>query len=239
MRVVFLGTGGTRYNLISQQRRTGGFVVEMGGLCLFVDPGPGALFHFATNRNSLSLKDPDAIIVSHPHIDHISDLQAMIELMSRATEHRRGTVFLPFKALKWRFLDDYHWQLVERVVFHPVNTSFKSLTLLSFPVQHGVEAYGFVLSDGKQCLGYSGDTRFFPELVERFKHCDVLILNTTIPKRLENVDHLTLKDVPQFLNNTNAKRIVLTHLSPFIKSFAFKDERVVVARDFAEVIYED
>ena len=72
MEIVFLGTGGGRFNLISQVRRTGGFIVR-GRLQLHIDPGPGALT--ACHDFSIDPGKTDAVVVTHNHIDHLNDAE--------------------------------------------------------------------------------------------------------------------------------------------------------------------
>ena len=43
--IIFLGTGGGRFAMITQQRRTGGIRVLSGDSNLHLDPGPGALIY--------------------------------------------------------------------------------------------------------------------------------------------------------------------------------------------------
>jgi hypothetical protein len=43
--IVFLGTGGGRFSMITQKRRTGGLRVISEKMNVHVDPGPGALIY--------------------------------------------------------------------------------------------------------------------------------------------------------------------------------------------------
>ena len=87
MELVFLGTGGGRFNLISQVRRTGGFCIN-GPLCIHVDPGPGALA--ASRAFSQDPEGVDLLVATHNHIDHVNDAGIMIEAMVNRSWSRNG-----------------------------------------------------------------------------------------------------------------------------------------------------
>ena len=89
MEIVFLGTGGGRFNLISQARRTGGFYIS-GPLRLHVDPGPGALG--ACHDFSIDPRRTDAVVVTHNHIDHLNDAALMLEAINCFPDRKRGTL---------------------------------------------------------------------------------------------------------------------------------------------------
>ena len=88
MELIFLGTGGGRINLIKQVRGTGGFRINSKSANIHVDPGPGALIR------SIKLKQfpgtLDLIIVTHNHIDHVSDAMVLSEGMTEYGLKKRG-----------------------------------------------------------------------------------------------------------------------------------------------------
>ena len=90
MDIFFLGTGGGRVNLIKQVRGTGGFRIISSSGDIHVDLGPGALVHSVKNR--LSPLHLDGIIVTHNHVDHMTDAMAMIEGMTQYGLKKRGIV---------------------------------------------------------------------------------------------------------------------------------------------------
>ncbi|MDE1797980.1 MAG: MBL fold metallo-hydrolase [Candidatus Micrarchaeota archaeon] len=86
--ILFLGTGGGRVNLIRQLRGTGGFLLLGQRLTIHVDPGPGALVRLHDAR-----QDPaktDAIVVTHMHVDHVSDAGVLTEAMTHFALQKGG-----------------------------------------------------------------------------------------------------------------------------------------------------
>ena len=91
--VTFLGTGGARVLVFKQLLASGGLWLDFEGTRLSFDPGPGALVQ-ATQRK-LYPTQLDGIILSHRHLDHASDVNAMIEGMTTGGLEPKGTVFAP------------------------------------------------------------------------------------------------------------------------------------------------
>ncbi|MEM2273721.1 MAG: MBL fold metallo-hydrolase, partial [Candidatus Bathyarchaeia archaeon] len=92
LELIFLGTGGGRFAMVTQRRRTGGIrlISEQNKVNFHIDPGPGALVY------SLGMGlDPQkirAIFVSHSHLDHVNDAEPLIEAMSEGTTRKRGVL---------------------------------------------------------------------------------------------------------------------------------------------------
>ncbi len=237
MRIIFLGTGGGRYNLVKQKRWTGGFRIEDSGRAIHVDPGPGALVHLV--ELGISPLKTDGVIVTHAHIDHFSDLQVMTEAISQATEVKRGFALVTEEIIQLNALDKYHTNLLNDVLTFPYCGSLPSpceeWKISSFPVKHGkTQAYGFVLEkDGKK-IGYTSDTGFFEDLPHFLKDCDVLILNMTRITPNNCFAHLCLLDLPKILDIAKPKKTILTHLGMEAQSYG--KERILRAlKDYGDI----
>jgi len=238
MRIIFLGTGGGRHNLVKQKRWTGGFRIEDGRRAIHVDPGPGALVHLV--EVGISPLKTDGVVVTHAHIDHFSDLQVMTEAISQATEVKRGFALVTEEIIQINALDKYHIDLLNEVLTFPYNGSLpfpcKEWNIFSFPVQHGkTQAYGFILEkDGKR-VGYTSDTAFFNALPNFLKHCDALILNMTRITTNDCFAHLSLQDIPKILDVAKPKKTILTHLG--MEAQEYGEERILRAlKDYGDVV---
>ncbi len=185
MIITFLGTGGGRFTTIRQLRRTGGFVVEIGGKRIHVDPGPGALVHYVRTfrRNA-----PDAVFVSHAHTDHCNDAAPIIELMTNGGRIKRGLLAGGRNALVGSdefapAVGPYHKDIVERVeVLDPKGEMrWDNLRILATPTNHSEPAaVGFIIEGDCEKLAYLSDTGYNDELREILEReaPDVIIANT-------------------------------------------------------------
>jgi phosphoribosyl 1,2-cyclic phosphodiesterase len=158
----------------------------------------------------------DGILLSHKHLDHSGDINAMIEAMTEGGHRRRGILFAPEDALEedpvvFRYLRSY----LERIEVLRENSSY-SIGDLKFSTAgkhiHSVETYGFNFYLSDATVSYITDTKFHPGLLTQYPG-DLLLLNVVLlaenPER--QIDHLSLDDVRVLLKKTRAKAVVLTH----------------------------
>ena len=110
--IIFVGSGGGRMTTVTQLRATGGLWITLDGMNLAVDPGPGALVHYRSQKLGLDPARLDAVILTHKHLDHSGDVNAVIEAMTTGGTRKRGAVFAPRDAYEndpviLRYVRDY------------------------------------------------------------------------------------------------------------------------------------
>jgi phosphoribosyl 1,2-cyclic phosphodiesterase len=223
MEIVFLGTGGGRFNLVSQLRRTGGFRIN-GALNIHVDPGPGALV--ACKEFSQRASKTEVVIVTHNHIDHLNDAALMLEAINCFPDRKKG-VFISSKSVLLgdeygeRGISTYFINKLSRsqvaVAGKPIalGSGARSAKLFPTPVKHEDRTgFGFVLEMGGKRVGYTSDTEYFPALSRCFSGCDILIANNLKPRHDAVGGHLFSEDTAALLRGClPAPRLcVLTHL---------------------------
>lgn len=240
-RIVFLGTAGGRVVVFKQWLASGGLWVEQGGVCLHLDPGPGALVQAV--RRKLDPTRLDAIILSHKHLDHSADVNVMIEAMTTGGQRRRGVVLAPRDAyeddpvvLKYArgYVQDC-WILQEGGEYRIGDLSIRA----PMRHQHPGEVYGLIFSSPGCQWSYVADTKFTPALAEHYR-TDLVVLHTVF---LEDRDlyHLSIPDARRFIEAARPRKVVLTHFGatvwrakPWVVAQRLSEEtgvEVVAARD--------
>jgi len=211
-RIIFLGTGGARMIMSRQVLSTGGFILEMNGTMLSVDPGPGAIVRAAQEK--VNIDGLDGVLLSHRHLDHCGDVNVMVEAMTRGGLRKKGIIFAPRQALyEDPVVLNYLWGYVEKVqpiegrhMYRCRNLEFET----SMPHRHaGAETYGFIFYARNYTLAYMPDTGYFEELAAFYKS-DICIISTLMLQR-GKVDHLSVPDVILLLKEIGPKAAVLTH----------------------------
>lgn len=225
MKLHFLGTGGGRYVTGLQQRKTAGIVVKTQEAQLHVDPGPGALVY-----SRKELDEPgatNAVLVSHAHLDHCNDAQALIEMASEA-ESMPVHLFANDTVLHGRSniektVSDYHRELCSSVneLEDGFSSGFKDLEIESQEMFHSdPRTQGFKLEDDEHCIGFWTDTEFSSELTEFYTDCDVLVVYCTRPKGRSLASHTSLDQVPDIVEAAGPNTVIVTH---FGKAFLDAD----------------
>ncbi len=233
--ILFLGTGGGRFNLVRQLRGTGGFMLMGRHLNIHVDPGPGALLRLLqANRDPTKT---DAIIVTHMHIDHVSDAPALVEAMSGFTFKHAGLLIAAASVLDGdkhgdKSISKYHQMLVKECAhFGPADkktfeisrqpksgsapsSPANSFTLSGVPVKHDDKSgFGFVIEMDGVKIGYTSDTEYIPAIHNAaYAGVDVLIANNLKSAADGIPDHLHSGHLIQLLKAAKPKLCILSHM---------------------------
>lgn len=210
--VTFLGTGGARVLVFKQLLASGGLWLDIDGTLLLVDPGPGSLVQ-ATKRK-LRPDKLSGVILTHRHLDHCADVNAIVEAMTTGGLHRKGILIAPADALDedpvvLRYLRCYLADiqiLREGARYELGNARF------CCPVRHvhSVETYGLLFETAQGRLALITDTAYFPELTQHYK-AEYLIVNTVLMGPVEGVDHLSVGQAQQLIAEIRPHVAVLTH----------------------------
>ena len=218
-RIKFLGTAGARFVMIKQLRSSAGTWISLEDKNLLLDPGPGTLLRCAKSSPPLDPTKLDAIILSHQHIDHANDVNIMIEAMTEGGYSKKGALFAPRSALEddpivLKYVREY---LNEVHVLKEGATYLLGNVEISAPLRHvhPVETYGIVFKIRRYTISFIVDTRFFPELIEKYRGSDLVVVNVVRhegkgEKKLD-VDHLNLEGAKNVIKGIRPKQAILTH----------------------------
>lgn len=218
--VKFLGTAGARFMTMRQLRSTGGVWYSLQGFQFMLDPGPGTVVRCAASRPRLDPLQLDALMLSHNHLDHSGDINVMIEAMSDGGFKKRGRLFCPPQALEedpvvLHYLRGFVTEIV--VLEEGGRYALAPGLLMRTPLRHRhpAETYGLVLETPQFRLGHIVDTLYFPELVEAYRGCQVLIIHVVRFRKDErdtrDIQHLTLDDARRLIEEIRPRKVILTH----------------------------
>lgn len=208
--IVFLGSGGGRFVLVSQLRSCAGFRI-VGSKKVEVDPGPCYLSQCA--KLKLKPGDVDVLLLSHGHIDHANDANLVIEAMTGSGKKKCGAVFGEKSALHGngefdRSITHYHEKMVEKyaALAEGESAEFEGVKATAMATQHReAEGVGFIISiDGKK-IAYSGDTQYFEGMEDGFEGCDLAVLNTLQPRGSAISGHFGTEAAVKLLNAIKKK----------------------------------
>jgi phosphoribosyl 1,2-cyclic phosphodiesterase len=216
----FLGTGGARWVVAKQIRASAGFWVQADGTNIHVDPGPGALVRALAAVPPCDPATLDAIVLSHKHLDHAGDVNAVIEAMCQGGWRPRGAICAPRDALDEELepvVLPYARKFVPRewIVeanggpFQVGNVELRA----SLRLQHPVEVYGLHLRAPSARISYLPCTRYFEAIIEdyRAQAPDVLVMNVLRFRDTMDVDHLTYDDARTLIEGIRPGVAIMSH----------------------------
>jgi len=211
-RILFLGTGGDIAVTSKQKRASGGIIIQVDDCQLHIDPGPGALVQAA--RHGINVRDHTAILVSHAHLGHCNDVNALIAAMTLNGIDKHGVLVASESFLKSGFLTEFHRDCVEKII--PAKPDKKiaieDIEIRVLATEHNdADGVGFKLFTPKFLVTYTSDTQYKKELVEQYQKSDILILNHTYPFETKKPKTLCSDDVVKIITKVKPKLAILTH----------------------------
>ncbi len=195
-----------------------GYLVQEDGCNLLLDCGNGVLSRL---QEYIDYRDLDAVLLSHLHADHFSDLMIMRYGLVLAQKFDLFDQPLPLYA-PTEPAEDY-----ERLPYksaYALKTLHQELKLKIGPFSitvtagvHAVPAFGFHLETSSGTLVYSGDTEINQNLAPFARGADLFLceanyLEEDISAGLPN--HLSAAQAAKIAAEAEVKKLVLTHLHP-------------------------
>ena len=204
-----MGTAGARFMVARQVAASGGLYLDDGKTRIAMDPGPGAIVQYA--RHGVDLTTLDAIVLSHRHLDHSSDVNVMIEAMTDGGFQHRGRLFCPADALD----DDpvvlrYVRRFPSEIVRLEPDTQYR-VGSIEFTTSarhvHQVETFGFRFGDR---FGWVTDSEYYDGIAAQHR-ANVMALHTVLLHCRQGLPHLCVDDVERIIAEAKPRVAYLTH----------------------------
>ena len=209
MRLHMLGVNGP---FPESNGATSGYLLEAGDAMLLLDAGSGVLGRLTARTAPESL---DAILLSHWHFDHTSDLLALHYRLD--TVCARLPVYAPAdesSALR---------KIVAACADYEVKDvapgdcfSLGGAEIRVGEVRHPGGGVCYRISQGGRVFAYPGDTNTLSSLADFCRGCHLLLADGLFPEEAwaEGKPHLSARLAAELARDAEAERLILTHLNP-------------------------
>jgi phosphoribosyl 1,2-cyclic phosphodiesterase len=215
---VLLGTGGGRFAMITQKRRTAGIRILSEGVNMHLDPGPGALIHSV--GMGLDPQKIRAVLVSHAHPDHYADAEVLVEAMTRGMTRKRGLLAAARSVLYGnescgQAISRYHQEMPKELIELKPGVRFDvgGVSVKATEAVHSdPDAVGFRFESGDVGdVGYTSDTEFFEGIGGVYGGVRVLLLSLLRPSGKPWKGHITTDDAVKIVGIVDPELAVVTH----------------------------
>jgi len=231
--IIFLGTAGDLSVASRQLRSSGGIVLQIDDLQFHIDPGPGVLNK--AKEYGVNLRATTAILVSHNHLNHCNDLNALIEAMTLSGLDKKGVLILNRTVAEGDdknqpYLTKYHQSLVEKIIIleKTKKVAIDVVEIHALSAEHtDPETVGFKFFCPRFILSYTSDTKYNRQLVEELQGSDILILNTPYPTGKAEGLNLDMESAIKIIEKVKPRLVILTHFGPEV----IRNDPLVEARE--------
>ncbi|MDS0258967.1 MBL fold metallo-hydrolase [Haloarcula sp. S1CR25-12] len=218
MRLTFLGTGSA---MPTGRRAQSGTLLTADGTALLVDCGSGVLDALA--RTDIGYEGVDTLLLTHHHLDHVSDLDVLMKARWLAGETELTVAGPPGTTALVEDLLSVHEYMQDRLDLTLVDIEGTTFSLAGFEgermeTRHSMQCFAYRLTpaSGGPTIALSGDSEAFAELVEFADGAAVLVHDCSFPDDVDVSNHPTPTSLGAALAGADAAvgRVYLTHLYP-------------------------
>ena len=216
-----------------------GYLVRSATTSVLVDAGPGTFANFQRLADPASL---DAIVISHHHPDHWTDLYGLATHAQFVSSRTRIPVFAPRGLARRAHLEDtpaLDWRTVtdgDRIDIGDMACGFHR-------TEHSGETLALRLDSGARSLGYSADSGPGWALADLGPDLDLVLCEATYTIDYEGTaGHMSGRQAGEQAKRADAGRLVVTHRWPTIEgaavvaeaeaTFDRKVEQAVIGEEF-------
>ncbi len=189
-----------------------GYLIETQNTKILLDCGAG-IYQRLLQR--INLDELDAIVLSHLHSDHMSDVLVMRYAL-KLKNLPKIKLFMPEKPEA----ESYILKNSEQFDIHLITENQKFImgdVVLEFAkMKHSVVSYATKIKTKESVLVYSGDTAYTPELSKFAKWCDLLICDAAFNEDtyFKGAPHASAKQAGIMAREAEAAKLLITHFTP-------------------------
>ncbi len=189
-----------------------GYLVVSGDTHVWLDAGSGTMSNL---QKYISLEDLDAVVISHQHPDHWSDIEHLAVACKWVIGRTGIPVFAPEGVRSLlrvgAAIDAFDWHIVgsgDRIEVGAMALSF-------FETDHVETTLAVRVDSGGRSLGYSADTGAGWRLSSLGAGVHLALCEATfLADKEDTIQHLSARQAGQMARDAGVERLVITHLWP-------------------------
>lgn len=225
MVITILGSG---TGIPSPRRNPPCISMELGDKHIVFDSGPGSLKNLL--QLSIDYLNLDYIFYTHLHLDHVSELAAILfaAKIPPAIRTKPLSVYGPaglkdyykkiMELYKETLYTDAYKLTIEEIENKEIGIDSFKISTKTLEHHGGSMGYRIVTPAGKVAV-YSGDTDYCSEVVEFSRNADLLMLDCAFPDQMKMKGHLSPTGAAKVARESNVKKLVLIHMYPICDEY--------------------
>lgn len=216
MNVTILGNSG---GFPAAGGATSGYLLEIAGRYILIDCGSGVLSNLFKR---IELTQLDAIVITHLHADHISDIQVLkyaVDLSRKyGIERPPIPVFAPTTPAEIVDSLQSEGNLIIGNLNDKTELNLYGARLEAIRMDHPVETYGLRIEHEGRIFAFTADSVPCPALNRLLEQADLAVMDAGSLERYRKpiMMHMTAAECATYAVECHVKRLLLTHLLPLI-----------------------
>ena len=189
-----------------------GYLVQFADTAIWLDAGSGSL---ANLQRFIGLDELDAVVISHAHPDHFTDLEPFCVALKWYLKCSGPAVFAPEGLEELMRVGGSRSVVQWYTIDEKSNLQIGGMHLSFSRTDHPVPTFATRIDAGGVSLGYSADTGPAWEFSSLGRGIDLALCEATFLSDEEgSVQHLSARQAGRTASRAGARRLVITHLAP-------------------------
>lgn len=210
-----------------------GYLVEYNNCKILLDCGSGVMSRV---QNLCDIKQIDAIVLTHLHSDHISDilvLRYVLDILIQKGEIDKPIpLYAPSQPKTEYDMLNYKDVFQLHDIYPDLNVNIKGLKLSFEEMTHPYKCYAIKIQNSDSTLVYTGDTSYNKKIINFANRANLFICDAAFLDAPKNGDipHMTVRQASEIATQAKVEKLLLTH-------FWYQDdvlEHLIMARQSFE-----
>lgn len=182
---------------------------------ILIDCGNGVLSRL---QKYCKIEELDAIILSHLHRDHSSDMHVLkyaVQIKQNFKSMNKAIEIYTPKTPENEY-NDINIQGIfnTHIIEENMVIEIKGIKIKFYKTIHPVECYGMRIEKEGKIFAYSADTVYCDNIINLAKNADLFLCDAYATENIKTkgqVPHLSVKEACNIAGEAKAKKLVLTH----------------------------
>ena len=194
-----------------------GYLIQSGGISILIDCGNGVL---ANLQKFIRFEELDAIILTHLHSDHISDMHVLkyaVQIKRKRGHFDRAIeVFAPPEPVEEYGRLYVKDAFILKTIAEDTILKIGDFSITFAQMKHPSMDFAVKVECGGKKFVFSGDTSWTDKIISFSKGADLLMLDAGLLERdfAEGAPHLTAAQCGIAASEAGVKKLLLTHFWP-------------------------
>ncbi len=192
-----------------------GFLLQDKETNILIDCGSGVASRL---QKYCKFEKLDAIVLSHLHSDHSSDMlvlryamqaKLMVKNIAKALE-----VYTPPTPEHYYKELDFNGAFNLHKISDGMQVEVKGFKFTFYKTAHPVECYGMRIEKHGKVFAYSADTIYHENIIKLAENADLFLCEANATeniRKFSNPPHLSVKEACDIARKANSKKLLLTH----------------------------
>ena len=195
--------------------------------------------------NGVELTEIDYLLISHYHVDHVSDLFYFLKANWMLNRKNKLLIigpeglktFFDYLLMAYSYLGNKLDFVMLKEIKPNISISHETFEISTIPVPHGDKSLAYSIKVNNIKIVYSGDTGYSKKLIGFSRGADILIHECSYTDEKMGEGHVSPRELAEIAREAKVAKLIITHFYPFCDANIDEMESTIKTIFQGEVIF--